>query len=52
MTLFLKFNAAPLGAQDYHVQAEVFKEKWNAIKDQPLPWYARLDAARLMLMVD
>ena len=52
MTLFLKFNAVPLGAQDYHVQAEVFKEKWNAFKGQPFPWYVRLDPARLMLMVD
>ncbi len=52
MTLFLKFNGAPTGAQDYHVQAEIFKEKWNAIKDQPFPWYAHLDSTRLMLMVD
>ncbi|NJR61512.1 MAG: molybdate ABC transporter permease subunit [Cyanobacteria bacterium CRU_2_1] len=52
MTLFLKFNAASIGSQDYHVQAEVFKERWNVIKDQPFPWYIRLDATRLMLMVD
>jgi|JFJP01.1.fsa_nt_gi molybdate ABC transporter, permease protein len=52
MTLFLKFNAVATGSQDYHVQAEVFKEKWNAIKDRPFPWYVRLDADRLMLMVD
>jgi molybdate ABC transporter permease protein len=52
MTLFLKFNAASTGSQDYHVQAEVFKEKWHTIKDQPFPWYVRLDADRLMLMVD
>ena len=50
MTLLLKFNAMPTDSQDYHVQAEVFKEKWNAIKDQPFPWYVRLDPARLMLM--
>lgn len=52
MTLFLKFNAASTGSQDYHVQAEVFKEKWHTIKDQPFPWFMRLDADRLMLMVD
>ena len=52
MTLFLKFKTVPTDSQDYHVQAEVFKEKWNTIKDQPFPWYARLDPARLMLMVD
>ncbi|SKB15801.1 Molybdate ABC transporter, inner membrane subunit [Planktothrix sp. PCC 11201] len=52
MTLFLKFNSTPTNSQDYHVQAEVFKEKWDAIKDQPFPWYVCLDANRLMLMVD
>ncbi|PSB23793.1 molybdate ABC transporter permease subunit [Stenomitos frigidus] len=52
MTLFLKFNTAPTDAQDYHVQAEVFKEKWHAIKDQPFPWAVQLDPARLILMVD
>jgi molybdate transport system permease protein len=51
MTLFLKFNSAPVGLQDYHVQAEIFKEKWQAIKDQPFPWYVRFDPLRLILMV-
>ncbi|MCU0543567.1 MAG: molybdate ABC transporter permease subunit [Oscillatoriaceae cyanobacterium Prado104] len=52
MTLFLKFNEIAAGSQDYHLQAEVFKEKWNEIKDRPFPWYVRLDPARLILMVD
>ncbi len=52
MTLFLKFKAAPTDVQDYHVQAEVFKERWYAIKDQPFPWSVQLDPTRLMLMVD
>ncbi|XZN91365.1 MAG: molybdate ABC transporter permease subunit [Microcoleus sp.] len=52
MTLFLKFNGIPAGGQDYHVQAEVFKENWHDIKDRPFPWYVRLDPARLILMVD
>ncbi|HEY9697421.1 MAG TPA: molybdate ABC transporter permease subunit [Trichocoleus sp.] len=52
MTLFLKFNAASTDPQDYHVQAEIFKEKWHVIKDQPFPWYVQLNPARLILMVD
>lgn len=52
ITLFLKFNAIPMSLHDYHVQAEVFKEKWNSIKDLPFPWYVRLDPARLILMLD
>ncbi|PSB19192.1 molybdate ABC transporter permease subunit [filamentous cyanobacterium CCP1] len=52
MTLFLKFNDPSHDSQDYHVQAEIFKEKWNAIKDQPFPWYVRLNPDRLILMVN
>lgn len=52
MTLFLKFNSPPDSPQDYHVQAEVLKEKWHRIKDQPFPWFVRLEVDRLMLMVD
>jgi molybdate transport system permease protein len=51
MTLFLKLNTKPTNPQDYHMQAEVFKEKWQAIKEYPFPWYIRFDPLRLMLMV-
>jgi len=50
MTLFLKLHTAPNNPQDYHLQAEVFKEKWAQIKDKPYPWYVRLDPLRLILM--
>ncbi|MBD2363623.1 molybdate ABC transporter permease subunit [Anabaena minutissima FACHB-250] len=50
MTLFLKLNSPANYSQDYHLQAEVFKEKWVTIKDQPFPWYVRLDPLRLILM--
>ncbi len=50
MTLFLKLNSAGKNSQDYHLQAEVFKEKWATMKDQPFPWYVRLDPLRLILM--
>ncbi len=51
MTLFLKLHSSSfIGNQDYHLQAEVFKEKWTTIKDQPFPWYVHLDPMRLMLM--
>jgi molybdate ABC transporter permease protein len=51
MTLFLKLNTEPQGSQDYHVQAEVFKEKWQSIKDHPFPWYVQFDPLRLILLV-
>ncbi|MEJ6480919.1 molybdate ABC transporter permease subunit [Nostoc punctiforme UO1] len=50
MTLFLKLHSAGNNSQDYHLQAEVFKEKWATMKDQPFPWYVRLDPLRLILM--
>ncbi len=50
MTVFLKFNAPPAHAQDYHIQAEVFKEKWQTLKQKPLPWSVRLDPLRLILL--
>ncbi len=50
MTLYLKLHSSPTSPQDYHLQAEVFKEKWAVLKDQPFPWHIRLDPLRLMLM--
>ncbi|BAZ39283.1 Molybdate ABC transporter, permease protein [Calothrix sp. NIES-4101] len=50
MTVFLKLHSPGENSSDYHLQAEVFKEKWIKIKDLPFPWYVRLDALRLMLM--
>jgi molybdate transport system permease protein len=50
MTLYLKLNVSPTSPQDYHLQAEVFKEKWAILKDQTFPWHIRLDPLRLMLM--
>lgn len=50
MTVFLKFNSAPAHPQDYHLQAEVFKETWLAFKDYSYPWYIKLDPLRLILM--
>lgn len=50
MTLFLKLHHPSTSQSDYHLQAEVFKEKWATLKDQPMPWYVRLDPLRLILM--
>ncbi|OLP16341.1 molybdenum ABC transporter permease subunit [Leptolyngbya sp. 'hensonii'] len=50
MTLFLKLNHPAQHHQDYHLQAEVFKEKWYTLKDHPFPWSLRLDPLRLLLL--
>ncbi len=50
MTVFLKFNAPPTHAEDYHLQAEVFKEAWLVVEQRSLPWSVKLDRSRLILM--
>ena len=52
MTLFLKLNTLPLSKQDYHLQAEVFKDKWAVLKSLPQPWAVHLDPKRLLLLQD
>ena len=48
MTVFLKFNVVPTHSQDYQIQAEVFKEKWEVLKQKPFPWLVQVDAPRLL----
>ena len=50
ITLYLKLRNPPTNPSDYHLQAEVFKEKWAALKDRPFPWHICLDPRRLILM--
>ncbi|WP_044304957.1 molybdate ABC transporter permease subunit [Richelia intracellularis] len=50
MTLFLKLHSPPNNYQDYHLEAEIFKEKWEIIREKSLPWCISLKPMRLMLM--
>jgi molybdate ABC transporter permease protein len=50
VTLFLKLHSPANDAHDYHLQAEVYKEKWVTIKDRSFPWYVNLNSLQLMLM--
>lgn len=50
ITLYLKLNSPPNSIKDYHLQAEVFKEKWATLKDRPFPWQVQLHPLRLFLM--
>ncbi len=50
VTLYLKLHSPPHDSQDYQLQAEVFKEKWRAMKDKPFPWYVHFEPIRLILM--
>ncbi|MGB3205601.1 MAG: molybdate ABC transporter permease subunit [Crinalium sp.] len=50
MTLYLKLHQPPTSAQDYHLQAEVFKEKWAFLSYRPFPWLIHLHPLRLILL--
>ncbi len=50
MTLYLSLHQPPTQSNDYQIQAEVFKDKWDSLKDCPFPWYVKLDPLKLFLM--
>lgn len=50
LTLYLKLHSAPHSPQDYHLQAEVYREKWEWLKNRPHPWPIKLDPTRLIMM--
>ncbi len=49
-TLFLRLHQPPGNSDEYHLQAEVFNEKWQRFRDRPFPWHARLSPDSLFLM--
>jgi molybdate transport system permease protein len=50
MTLYLKLNQPANHPEDYHLQAEVFKDKWLELKDIPFPWRIQLHPLKIMLL--
>ncbi len=50
VTLFLRLNPEPQNMQDYHLQAEIFKERWETIKGYYSPFYVQLEPLRLILL--
>ncbi len=50
MTLYVKLNDPAQDPLDYHLQAEVTKERWIQLQKQPFPWQIHLDQKRLMVI--
>ncbi|MGK7909892.1 MAG: molybdate ABC transporter permease subunit [Synechococcus sp.] len=48
VSLFLKLQAPPTGPKDYHLRAELYKDRWREQCDRPFPWYVHLDPHRIM----
>lgn len=49
ITLYLTLHRPPIHENDYHLQAEIFREKWDNFKDRPFPWFVQLDPAQLFI---
>jgi len=50
ITLYIHLHAPASNDRQYHLQAEIFKEKWAELKHHPFPWYVQLAPLRLMLL--
>lgn len=52
VSLFLKLHTPPRDPHDYHLQAEVYREKWELLRSRPFPWNVRLDPVHLIMMTE
>jgi ABC-type sulfate/molybdate transport systems ATPase subunit len=52
VTLDLRIGGPPSGPADFHGQAEVFKQEWEAFRNLPQPWQVELAPDRLFLLPD
>jgi molybdate ABC transporter permease protein len=50
VTLFLSLDIGSNASDHYHLQAEVYKEKWQHLKTRSFPWLVHLAPSHLMLM--
>ncbi|MGJ3244806.1 MAG: molybdate ABC transporter permease subunit [Elainellaceae cyanobacterium] len=50
VTLYIKLHSEPRFRDDYHLQAEIYREKWNRLKHRPFPWHVHLNPASLITM--
>jgi molybdate transport system permease protein len=50
ITLHLSLHHPPAQPEEHHLQAEVFKEKWERFRNRPQPWRVRLSADSLFLL--
>ncbi len=52
VTLYLHLNRPPAAGDEPHLQVEVTREHWMALRAHPFPWSVHLDAKRLFLLAD
>lgn len=47
LTLFFRLGGPPAHRQDYHLQAEVWRERWREVETWGSPWWLQLDPRHL-----
>jgi molybdate transport system permease protein len=52
MTLYLRLHSAPQRGDAPHLQADLPKDIWRSLSNQPQPWMLTFDPARLLLLED
>ena len=52
MTLYLRLHRPPQPGDLPHLQADLPKEQWRALCNQPQPWQIQIDPTRLLLLED
>jgi molybdate transport system permease protein len=52
MTLYLRLHAQPAPGDPPHLQADVPKDLWRRLREQPQPWRITLDPVRLLLLAE
>ncbi|MGP1387211.1 MAG: molybdate ABC transporter permease subunit [Thainema sp.] len=50
VTLYIKLHSEPKSPQDYHLQAELYRDQWDLLKSRSFPWPIWLDPDRLIPM--
>jgi molybdate transport system permease protein len=52
MTVYLRLGVAAVSAADFHLQAEISKDKFAELRDQPQPWRVWLNPEKIFLLPD
>ena len=50
VSLYIKLHSAPQSPHDYHLQAEIYRDKWNSLRERPFPWTITLEPESLITM--
>lgn len=50
VSLYIKLHSPPNSPHDYHLQAEVYRERWDLLQTREQPWHVRLNPVHLMPM--